>query len=136
MDSFERVRKEIFRIYWAISNLFFCLLSDLFFLLILIQLLRQVKIVFPCSGICCLCFALCQIIGFRHYFGDPYSFSKRQQHTFCFLFFLWKRKKSYERLIPLWYTLDRNSLKISTNLIFSFQTCSNLNLSIYLYLYI
>lgn len=86
MGSFERVWKEILRISWAVSNLFFCLLSDLFFFIILIQLLRLVKIVFPCSGICCLCFALCEIIRFRHYFGDPYSFSKRQQHTFCFFY--------------------------------------------------
>lgn len=71
----------------------------------MIQLLRQIKIVFPCSGIRCLCFTLCEIIGFRHYFGDLYSFSKRQQHTFCFSI----KKKSYERFIPLRYTFDQKS---------------------------
>lgn len=41
-------------IYWAVSNLF-CL-SHLESIFILIQFLRQLKIVFPCSGILYLCF--------------------------------------------------------------------------------
>lgn len=51
---------------------------------------------------------LCKIIGFRHYFGDPYSFQKGSNIPFVFFISFYRNRIpieiEYEELIPLWYT--------------------------------
>lgn len=91
-------------IYWVVSNLF-CL-SHFKFIFIphsdpIVETIENNVSLFrnPLS-------LLCGIIGFRHYFGDPYLFSKWQQHTFLFFSFY---GKIIRMIISLWYTLDRKS---------------------------
>lgn len=61
----------------------------------------------------------CEIIRFRHYFGDPYSFQKSSNIPFRFLlFFFYTIEIVYERLIPLWYTFDRKSFTNSEKFYF------------------
>lgn len=72
-------------IYWAVSNLF-CL-SHLESIFIphsdsIVETIENSVYLFrnPLS-------LLCEIIRFRHYFGDPYSFQKSSNIPFCFLLF-------------------------------------------------
>ena len=76
---------------------------------------------------------LCEIIGFRHYFGDPYSFQNGSNIPFVCFFLLWKKNTNN------WFPcntllLIEIVLPIPTNLTL-FQTCLNLNLiSIYIWI--
>jgi len=78
---------------WVVSNLF-CLsrLESIFLLHYNKILIKWNKIIETIENSVSLFWnpfsLLYKIIRFRHYFGDPYSFSKWQQHTFCFLLFL------------------------------------------------
>lgn len=116
-------------IYWVVSN-FFCLshFKSLFSLHsdLIVEIKKKVYLFQNFLSL------LCWILRFRHYFGDPYLFPKRQQHTL--LFFSFYRKIRRTRL-PLWYTFDRKIFITPASnkfYFFLFQTSSNFHFSIHI----